>query len=699
MTQVGEISVGASIDTAQFRKQSKEIESEAKKTGDAVGAGLNDGTQKGTNRATEAVSKFGKFLGTAVVAGAAVAAAAVTAIGVSAVKSYANLEQSLGGAEVVFGEFSDSVKKEAKESSKFMGTTMGQYLDTANKMGSLFQGSGLSVKKSMEMSRDAMRRATDVATAMGISNEMALESIAGAAKGNFTMMDNLGVKMTATSIAAYALSKGITKSFDSMTESEKVGLAMQQFMEVTAKYAGNYSKENDTLSGSFQTLKGTWGNFLAGVEGSGKTVADAAGQMAKVLGRELPNIFDSLIQNAKGMYSQLRESSPEFKHYSDIAQDTFKIVSDVIKNTVNTVKTLVPAIVGVESAFLAYKAVIIGLNTIQRIQATYATLTATSYVLLNGSLFAVRGATIAQTVAQYALNTAMRLNPVGLVVGGLALLVGALFATTQSSANAQTATERLKSAREMAKVATDNLKLAEDNLSGAQLGAEGAALRAEQAQRNYTKAVQDYGPDSLEARTALYDVKVATQNVADANKDVEDKTKLALEAQQEIVKAKDEIIKANQQIANSVSGVSGQLQNVARDAQNAKTEIQKVQSVGGTVSASTQLKAAGMPSLNFPHKASGGPVDANKPYFVGDNKDGSLNSTSELFVPRTSGSIMNSSDLQKALGNSSNGGGSIENNIGTINIADKLTADYFLRKLNGNQEIVSNGLTPAQKYA
>lgn len=67
--------------------------------------------------------------------------------------------------------------------------------------------------------------------------------------------------------------------------------------------------------------------------------------------------------------------------------------------------------------------------------------------------------------------------------------------------------------------------------------------------------------------------------------------------------------------------------------------------------------------INLSTRASGGPVSAFSPYLVGENPDGSLNKTSELFVPRTSGTIVNSKDLQSALG--SNNGGSVSN---TFNI-------------------------------
>lgn len=98
----------------------------------------------------------------------------------------AELEQNLGGTEAVFGTFAKNIQKTAQEAYKNMGLSASNYMATANKMGSLFQGSGLSQQKSLELTSLAMQRAADVASVMGISTEMAMESIAGAAKGNFT---------------------------------------------------------------------------------------------------------------------------------------------------------------------------------------------------------------------------------------------------------------------------------------------------------------------------------------------------------------------------------------------------------------------------------------------------------------------------------------------------------------------------------
>lgn len=119
-------------------------------------------------------------------------------------------------------------------------------------MGSLFQGSGFSVAQSADMVTQSMQRASDVASIMGISVGSAMEAVAGMAKGNFTMMDNLGVAINDTNLQIYAQEKGLGKL---ETTQQKVNAAMQMFLDKSDYAAGNYAKENDTYSGALTTFR------------------------------------------------------------------------------------------------------------------------------------------------------------------------------------------------------------------------------------------------------------------------------------------------------------------------------------------------------------------------------------------------------------------------------------------------------------
>lgn len=217
------------------------------------------------NQVGQTTERVGRTIAQGIAIGAGAVSTAAVAIGKKALDIRSSIEQGLGGAEAVFEQYAYIITNSSKNAWKTAGLSAEEYLATANKMGSLFKGSGFSEADAALKTQDAMQRAADVASIMGISIDAAMESIAGMAKGNFTMMDNLGVAMNDTTLEAYRLEKGMAKSVSTMTTAEKVGLAYEMFMERTADYAGNYAKENETAAGSLQTLKAAWSNFLGGV--------------------------------------------------------------------------------------------------------------------------------------------------------------------------------------------------------------------------------------------------------------------------------------------------------------------------------------------------------------------------------------------------------------------------------------------------
>lgn len=225
------------------------------------------------------------------------------------VAGFGELEQNLGGAEAVFGSHVDAVVEKSKSAYKDMGVAQSEYLATANKMGSLFQGSGLSQERSLELTTKAMQRATDVASVMGIYTSQALESIAGAAKGNFTMMDNLGVAMNATTLEAYAAGKGINFVWNKASNAEKAELAMQMFFEKTEQYAGNFAREAEsTLTGSIgmtqaamQTLKENLGNSEADLEPMIMNLLNSVKAVVRNAAPVVQNVINAILEQTPSL--------------------------------------------------------------------------------------------------------------------------------------------------------------------------------------------------------------------------------------------------------------------------------------------------------------------------------------------------------------------------------------------------------------
>lgn len=178
----------------------------------------------------------------------------------NAISLAGDLEQNIGGSASVFKNYADTIQRTAETAASSLGLSQSKYLATATKMGALFQGSGFSVAQSANMVTQSMQRASDVASIMGISVDSAMEAVTGMAKGNYTMMDNLGVAINDTNLQIYAQEKGLGKL---ETTQQKVNAAMQMFLDKSDYAAGNYAKENDTYSGALATFKAELEDFAA----------------------------------------------------------------------------------------------------------------------------------------------------------------------------------------------------------------------------------------------------------------------------------------------------------------------------------------------------------------------------------------------------------------------------------------------------
>jgi len=226
------------------------------------------------------------------------------------------LEQNLGGTAAVFGDFAQQIQSSAQQAYQNMGLSASDYMATANKMGSLFQGSGLEQQRAMELTAQAMQRAADVASVMGLDINAAMESIAGAAKGNFTMMDNLGVSMNAATLEAYALEKGLNFKWNTASNAEKAELAMKMFFDRTEQYAGNFARESEeTLAGSLGAVQAAWSNVLGqltlGGDLSGPIAALAETALTYLTGNFIPAVWNIVSALPGALVSLIGQLIPE----------------------------------------------------------------------------------------------------------------------------------------------------------------------------------------------------------------------------------------------------------------------------------------------------------------------------------------------------------------------------------------------------
>ena len=137
---------------AELNGMERELE-ETAEDADNLGEELEESGKSADNAGGRFENLGGVLKGIGIAMGAVAVAAGAAAIklGTEIVKQFGELEQNLGGSEGVFGKYAASIQKTGEEAYKNMGVSQSQYLATANKMGALFQGSGIEQQKSLEL--------------------------------------------------------------------------------------------------------------------------------------------------------------------------------------------------------------------------------------------------------------------------------------------------------------------------------------------------------------------------------------------------------------------------------------------------------------------------------------------------------------------------------------------------------------------
>ena len=217
-------------------------------------------------------NSFGKIAGIAgkaIATATAVAGAGVTALAKSAIESYADYEQLIGGVETLFKDSAGQLEKYANEAYKTAGLSANQYMENVTSFSaSLLQSVGGDTAQAVESANQAMIDMSDNANKMGTSMESIQNAYQGFAKQNYTMLDNLklgygGTKEEMERLLADAKEiSGVEYDISNLNDVYSAIHVIQTELGIT----GTTAKEaSSTISGSATMMKSAWANLLTGI--------------------------------------------------------------------------------------------------------------------------------------------------------------------------------------------------------------------------------------------------------------------------------------------------------------------------------------------------------------------------------------------------------------------------------------------------
>ena len=695
VTNVGTIEVIAKINTAQYKKGASEI--------DSANRQISDSGEKSSTQLNSALSRVAKVGLVAAAAGTAAFAAGLVKASKASWDQVAAVQQATVGLRA-YEKDGNKVNAVLADLIKYARSDMGVLFNRKD----LFQSAQLlklNGVSTADLSKNVQILSRSVG--LGLGNWQDLNAVVGRVVSTGRLS---GIEFDQLTQYGFKLDKSLRNTNLSATELFK---ALDKGIPV------------DAMKGQATTIQGLGiriesafrgiGDAILGVDAdTSQFIKGGLGDMIVGFMDKLPNALKSTQSSLSSATSYVIKTGRSVASY--LGPSIVQLGSSITSRLVPAIKTFInsPFVQYLGGAFVfAVRSAIQILDFFVRSISSFISQTSQATGILAGltagyiacqviTTAAITGTNLL-TAAQTRLNMAMRVNPIALLASGAIAIVTAYAAVVTSSDSNTAATDRLNAAQSRLRTAIDGVKTAEQQLHDARLAQEGTKLAVERAQLNYNKAVQQFGPKSLEAREAMHQLRVAEAE----NKKAADRVKDSVNGVTSAYKKRNEAAQAvrseSASIGRSVDSERSSWLGLGRSIDEARAKANKGPVRGGHIRVPT--------GFSIPGRASGGKVSANHPYLVGENRDGSINKTTELFIPNRSGMIMNSKDLQNALSMPSNiRVNSMDNNdsspsvitkqfhIENLNIASDVDADRFLRKLNNNQEIESAGLTPQQQY-
>lgn len=171
-----------SVEIAKSENALKSMNKELKASSSINLDGLKDGLKKVGDVALNVAKKMTEV--SAVVAGAL---AGMVAAGV---KSYADLEQNIGGVETLFGDSAKTVIANAEQAYKTAGVSANQYMEGVTSFAaSLLQSVGGNTEEAAKAADMAFKDMSDNANKFGTDMQSIQNAYQGFAKQNYTMLD------------------------------------------------------------------------------------------------------------------------------------------------------------------------------------------------------------------------------------------------------------------------------------------------------------------------------------------------------------------------------------------------------------------------------------------------------------------------------------------------------------------------------
>ena len=251
-------------------------------------------------------------------------------------------------------------------------------------------GFGDTVANAAEFSKAVVGVTNDLSSFSNIDFETASQAIQSGLSGQFRALQQLGVGLNVNIINQGKYAESIGKTWKEMSNLEKREAVLSGIMEQSKNAIG----QNVSVWQDYNYALGDAANTSDAYENQGKLLSQSMTDLYAVLGGVLlPTVTEFI--------TSINENINSFIQWASTGD-----------NLSSTLSTIGDILIVVGSAFIAYNAYVIAAGIANGIYTAACAASATGTFTFAGAVTA--------------LNTAMNLNPIGLIIAGVVALVAAI---------------------------------------------------------------------------------------------------------------------------------------------------------------------------------------------------------------------------------------------------------------------------------
>ena len=171
------------------------------------------------------------------------------------IKSSNDYVENLNLFTVSMGEYSESAQEYAETVSEAMGIDPSTWMRNQGVFMTLATGFGVTSDRAATMSEQLTQLGYDLSSFFNITVEDAMQKLQSGVSGELEPLRRLGFDLSQAKLEAIALSLGIDKTFDSMTQAEKAQLRYYAIMNQVTTAQGDMARTLNSPANQLRILR------------------------------------------------------------------------------------------------------------------------------------------------------------------------------------------------------------------------------------------------------------------------------------------------------------------------------------------------------------------------------------------------------------------------------------------------------------